>query len=247
MSTKSSRRDFVKKALIGAGIGIGVASGVGRLGLASEALSSSLDPTVSSSESEHPSTPEEALHRLMEGNERFADGHPIHPDETPEKRKELIEGQHPWAAILGCIDSRAPPELLFDVGLGSVFVSRTAGQVLDRAVIGSLQYAVQKHVKLIVVLGHQNCGAVEATISSLENHTTPPGDLAYIVRKIKPAVKSAMKKPGDLLKNSTLANVVLEKETLEKTPIISEALSPSELRIVGGFYDMESGIVDFKI
>jgi carbonic anhydrase len=240
--SNSSRRTFVKKVLIGTGIGIGAATGLGRLGLATEAFGSNY-PTTSLLENHHPSNAEEALHRLKEGNERFASGHLVHPDQTPEKRIELIQGQHPWAAILGCIDSRAPPEILFDLGLGEVFVSRTAGQVIDRAVVGSLQYAVQKHVKIIVVLGHQNCGAVEATIASLENHTRPPGDLEYLVTQIEPAVKSVLGKPGNLLKNSTIANIALEKEMLEQKPIISEAISSDELRIVGGYYDMESGMV----
>jgi carbonic anhydrase len=248
MSADISRRDFVRKALIGTGIGIGVVSGLGKFGLASDAFSATnYSPASLSNSYRNPSNPEEALHRLIVGNERFASGHPLHPDQSPERRKDLVEGQHPWAAVLGCIDSRAPPELLFDLGLGEVFASRTAGQVLDRAVIGSLQYAVLKHVKLIAVIGHQNCGAVESTISSLENHTRPPGDLEFIVDQITPAVKSSMGKTGNLLKNSTIANVALEKEKLASTPIISEALSSHDLKIVGGFYDMESGVVNFEI
>ncbi len=231
-------------ALIGAGVSLGSASGLGRIATLSEAASQGYSTPRASS---HPTDPRQALERLMEGNARFASGHPIHPDQSPTKRKELVEAQHPWAAILGCIDSRAPPELLFDVGLGEVFDARSAGQVLDRAVVGSLQYAALKHVKLIVVMGHQNCGAVESTIASIEDHTEPPGDIAYLVSQIEPAVKSVLHKPGSLLKNATIANVDLEMKALEQTPIISEALSSGELRIVGSYYDMQSGIVDFEI
>jgi carbonic anhydrase len=146
---------------------------------------------------------------------------------------------------LGCIDSRAPPEIVFDVGLGEVFDSRTAGQVLDQAVIGSLQYATIKHVKLLVVLGHQNCGAVESTIASVKEGATFPGDIAFLVQQIEPAVKSVLNEPGDLLVNSAKANIELEIQQLENTQIISDAISSGELGIVGGYYSIETGIVDF--
>ncbi len=238
--TSSTRRSFLKKSVI-AGIGIGAAVGLGRLGAVSSAFSSSAIPSGSHNP---PSNAREALRRLIEGNGRFAAGKPIHPDQSPERRKELVYGQHPWAAILGCIDSRVPPEIIFDVGLGEIFVSRSAGQVLDKAVLGSLEFAVEEHAKLLMVLGHEHCGAVKATIAAIENHTMPPGQIAYLVNQIKPAVRSVRDKPGNLLANSIRANVELEIKRAKHSPIISEAFSSGELHIVGANYDLGSGIVE---
>jgi len=142
---KITRRQFVSATALGAGGFV--------LGYAAKTLilSDILPP------SETPVTsPDDALTRLMQGNQRYMQGSPIHPNQSAERQAEVAQGQHPWAAILGCEDSRVPPELVFDQGLGDMFVARTAGQVIDNAVMGSLEYAVEEGVQLLMVLGHQS-------------------------------------------------------------------------------------------
>jgi carbonic anhydrase len=190
-------------------------------------------------------TPDEALNNLMAGNARYMQGSPIHPNQSAERQAEVAQGQHPWAAILGCIDSRVPPELVFDQGLGDLFVARTAGQVIDNVVLGSLEYAVEEGVKLIVVLGHQSCGAVKATIQTLQTNGHAEGQIAALVEAIKPAVIEAQSQPGDLLDNSVRANVTLEIEYLKSSSqIISHALNQGVIKLVGARYDLGTGAVN---
>ena len=134
--------------------------------------------------------PQVALDRLMAGNQRFVDAQMQHPDQDPEHRLKLSQGQQPFATILTCSDSRLPPELLFDQGLGDLFVARVAGNIVDPALLGSVEYAVG-HLKtpLIVVIGHEKCGAVQATLESIQHHQTPHGDIASLVTAITPAVR----------------------------------------------------------
>jgi carbonic anhydrase len=191
------------------------------------------------------STADEALNNLMAGNARYVQGSPIHPNQSAERQAEVAQGQHPWAAILGCIDSRVPPELVFDQGLGDLFVARTAGQVIDNVVLGSLEYAVEEGVKLIIVLGHQSCGAVKATIQTLQTNGHAEGQIAAIVEAIKPAVVVAQSQPGDLLDNSVKANVTLEVEYLKSSSqIISHALDQGAIKLVGARYDLGTGAVN---
>lgn len=171
-------------------------------------------------------------------------GSPIHPNQSAERQAEVAQGQHPWAAILGCIDSRVPPELVFDQGLGDMFVARTAGQVIDDAVLGSLEFAVEEGVKLIMVLGHQSCGAVKATINTIQTDGHPEGQVATLVQAIKPAVIEAQSEPGDLLDNSVKANVTLEVEYLKSSSsIISTAVGEGAIKLVGARYALETGAV----
>jgi carbonic anhydrase len=190
-------------------------------------------------------TPEDALDTLMAGNQRYMQGSPIHPNQSAERQAQVAQGQHPWAAILGCIDSRVPPELIFDQELGDMFVARTAGQVIDNVVLGSLEFAVEEGVKLLMVLGHQSCGAVKATISTIQNGGHPEGQIATLVQAITPAVLQAESKPGDLLDNSVKANVALEVGYLESSSaIISDAVDEGAIKLVGAIYDLENGAVN---
>ena len=190
-------------------------------------------------------TPEDALDTLMAGNQRYMQGSPIHPNQSAERQAQVAQGQHPWAAILGCIDSRVPPELIFDQGLGDMFVARTAGQVIDNVVLGSLEFAVEEGVKLLMVLGHQSCGAVKATISTIQNGGHPEGQIATLVQAITPAVLQAESQPGDLLDNSVKANVALEVGYLESSSaIISDAVDEGAIKLVGAIYDLENGAVN---
>src|SRR3954447_12993305 len=137
---------------------------------------------------------DQALAKLIEGNRRYAQNKEQHPDETMARRKELENEQHPFAVILSCADSRVPPELIFDQGLGDLFVIRVAGNIADGAVLGSIEYAVEHlGTKLILVLGHENCGAVSAAVAG-ENAS---GHLSAFVSAIRPSVVAAASSPGD--------------------------------------------------
>jgi len=231
--TKISRRQFVSSSAFAAGGFV--------LGYATNSLiQSQILPPLGTA----PTTPDEALNNLMIGNARYMNGAPIHPNQSAERQAEVAQGQQPWAAILGCIDSRVPPELVFDQGLGDLYVARTAGQVIDNVVLGSLEYAVKTGVKLIMVLGHQGCGAVQATIQILQTNGNAPGQIAAIVEAIKPAVVAAESQPGDLLDNSMRANVTLEVEYVKSSSqMISHALDGGSIKLVGAGYDLHTGAV----
>ncbi|HEY7392870.1 MAG TPA: carbonic anhydrase [Bryobacteraceae bacterium] len=139
-------------------------------------------------------TADTALTRLLDGNQRYARHKERHPDQSAARQKELAGGQHPFAVILGCADSRVPPELLFDQGLGDLFVIRVAGNIVDDAVLGSIEYAVEHlGTKLILVLGHENCGAVSAAVEGGE----AAGHLRAVGTAIQPSVVGTAKDPGD--------------------------------------------------
>ena len=141
-------------------------------------------------------TPDQAMTMLTDGNARFVAGKLTHPHETAERRTEVAKGQKPFAVILACADSRVGPEVIFDAGLGDLFVVRVAGNIADDTVLGSIEYAVE-HLgsPLIVVCGHERCGAVQATVDTLKSNQPPPGHLGALIDPIKPAVTS--QKPGD--------------------------------------------------
>jgi len=230
---KVSRRQFVSTSAFAAG---GLVLGYATKTLILSQILPPPEPAVS--------TPDDALNNLMAGNARYMQGSPIHPNQSAERQAEVAQGQHPWAAILGCIDSRVPPELVFDQGLGDLFVARTAGQVIDNVVLGSLEFAVEEGVKLIMVLGHQSCGAVKATIQTLQTNGHAEGQIAALVEAIKPAVIEAQLQPGDLLDNSVRANVTLEVEYLKSSSqIISQAVDQDTIKLVGARYDIGTGAV----
>jgi carbonic anhydrase len=230
---KISRRQFVSASAVAAG---GFVVGYATKSLILSQILPPPEPAVN--------TPTDALNNLMAGNVRYTQGSPIHPNQSAERQAEVAQGQHPWAAILGCIDSRVPPELVFDQGLGDLFVARTAGQVIDNVVLGSLEFAVEEGVKLIMVLGHQNCGAVKATIQTLQTNGHAEGQIETLVEAIKPAVIEAQSQPGDLLDNSVTANVTMEVEYIQSSSqIISDALAQGSIGLVGARYDLETGAV----
>jgi carbonic anhydrase len=230
---KISRRQFVSTSAFAAG---GLVLGYATKTLILSQILPPPEPAVN--------TPDDALNNLMAGNARYMQGSPIHPNQSAERQAEVAQGQHPWAAILGCIDSRVPPELVFDQGLGDLFVARTAGQVIDNVVLGSLEFAVEEGVKLIMVLGHQSCGAVKATIQTLQTNGHAEGQIAALVEAIKPAVIEAQSQPGDILDNSVRANVTLEVEYLKSSSqIISHAVDQGTIGVVGARYDLGTGAV----
>jgi carbonic anhydrase len=190
-------------------------------------------------------SPDAALERLKEGNERYVEGVARRHDFRHE-REALTGGQNPYAAILSCADSRIAPEYAFDTGRGDVFVCRVAGNFANDDTIASLEYAVAVlSTPLILVLGHDACGAVDATIKSLKDNTTLPGHLPSLVTALAPAVKASSGQGGDALANAIRQNVIDNVVRLKSAaPILSAAMEQNKLRVVGGIYRLGSGTVD---
>ena len=186
---------------------------------------------------------DQVLDELKSGNERFIAEKRIFPQQSLERRAEVAGGQHPMAVILGCSDSRVPPEIIFDQGIGDLFVIRVAGNIINEAVIGSMEYAVEHlGVPLILVLGHQRCGAVEAAVKGGK----APGHVGSLIEAIQPAVEKAKNLSGDFLDNTIRVHVegTLEQLNVSK-PILAERIKQGELKIIGGYYHLESGRVEF--
>lgn len=190
-------------------------------------------------------SPDAALKRLMAGNQRYVEGVSRRHDFKNE-REALAKGQNPYAGILSCADSRIAPEYAFDSGRGDLFVVRVAGNFATEDGIASFEYAVQVlNTPLLLVLGHQACGAVDATIKSIKDNTTLPGHLPALVAAISPAVNAVLDKPGDTLDNAIRENVLITMERLKTaTPIISQLVEQKKLRVVGGVYHLATGRVE---
>jgi carbonic anhydrase len=191
-------------------------------------------------------TPQQALELLRSGNKRFYQG-TGHTESLTARRVELTEGQAPFAAILGCSDSRVPGDTVFDVVPGHIFSVRIAGNYLTDGGLGSLEYGVAVlKTPLILVLGHSSCGAVDATIKYVRDGTTVPGQIMSIVRAIEPAAKASREEPGDWLHNATSRNVRDNMAALQqRSSIIADAVNQGKLAIAGGVYDLHSGKVTF--
>ena len=191
------------------------------------------------------SAPEAALERLLEGNERFVSGKAPRGDISPARRRELADGQRPFAAILACADSRVAPEFLFGAGLGDLFVVRNAGAIAGVTAIGSLEYAVvELGAPLILVIGHERCGAVAAAAQAVTQNTAFPGSIGPMLEPIVEAVRSVEHAPGDLVHNAVQANVRHVVARLRTaSPILSEAQGSGRLAIVGATKDLADGVV----
>ncbi|MES2344616.1 MAG: carbonic anhydrase [Chlamydiota bacterium] len=184
--------------------------------------------------------PETAFNRLTDGNKRFVSDQSIHPDRTAERREETAAKQEPFAAILGCSDSRVSPEILFDQGIGDLFIVRVAGNVVGPIELASLEYSVlYLHSSLVVVLGHENCGAVGAVLEGKSK------DIEPIASLIEPAVKKTEKAPGDRLENTIKENVSMVTAELQKNPALKQRIDKGALLIKGGYYNFHSGEVEF--
>ena len=191
-------------------------------------------------------SPDEALERLKKGNERYVSGVMKRHDFSAE-REVLASGQNPFAGILSCADSRIAPEYAFDSARGDLFVVRVAGNFAEEDGIASFEYAVKfLGTPLLVVLGHDKCGAVDATIKTVKDGAELPGHLPHLVEHIKPAVKVAMSETGDLLANAIRENVLLNVEKLStSSPILSQYLDEKKIRVVGGVYKLKDGSIDW--
>ncbi|HMA34798.1 MAG TPA: carbonic anhydrase [Chloroflexia bacterium] len=188
----------------------------------------------------------QALQRLLAGNHRYSSPNYVRPAETAERRLAVAAGQQPFACILGCSDSRVPLELVFDQGLGDLFVIRVAGNVAnDDAVLGSIEFAVQElGIPLVLVLGHERCGAVQATLAAVLQGTPVAGHIGSLVADITPAVLQSRHQRGDHLDNAVRANVALVVGQLKAAaPILAPRVQADQLQIVGARYDLESGRV----
>lgn len=188
--------------------------------------------------------PAEAISKLKEGNRRYTSGNLQHPGQTTERRTELAKSQHPFAVVLSCSDSRVPPEIVFDQGLGDLFVVRVAGNVIDDHGLGSIEYAVDHlGVRLILILGHQSCGAVKAAKETITAKGKAPGHIQSLVTAIKPAVEATVY--GDL--DATIkANVKHVVDALRSsTPILKGKVDSGEMKVIGGYYNLDTGAVSF--
>jgi len=188
-------------------------------------------------------SPDQALRELVAGNQRYFVAKVAHPRQTLERRREVAHGQHPFAAILGCSDSRVPPEILFDQGLGDLFVVRVAGNVVDDVVLGSLEYAVDHlAVPLVVVLGHGKCGAVTAAVSGGGAH----GHVGSVLAALRPAVERTAGRTGDAVQNAVRANVDLGLEHLRTaSTLLAGRERAGTLKLAGALYDVDAGTVTF--
>jgi carbonic anhydrase len=188
--------------------------------------------------------PAEAISKLKEGNGRYTSGNLQHPGQTTERRTELSKSQHPFAVILSCSDSRVPPEIVFDQGLGDLFIFRVAGNVIDDHGLGSIEYAVDHlNVRLIVVLGHQSCGAVQAAKETIAAKGKAPGHIESLVMAIKPAVEATAKDDLDTTIKANVKHVV--QALRSSTPILKAKVDSGDVQVIGGYYSLDTGAVTF--
>jgi carbonic anhydrase len=187
------------------------------------------------------------LDRLIAGNKRFMDMQATHANQNAERRTEVAAGQEPFAIIVGCSDSRVPPEIVFDQGLGDLFVVRLAGNVVDTDALGSIEYAADHlHVPLVVVLGHDKCGAVQAAVDASTSEGTVPGNVASIIAAIKPAVIEAQGESGNLLDNAIDANIRrVVNQIRNSEPGLKDEVAAGKLKVVGARYKLDTGEVEF--
>lgn len=183
----------------------------------------------------------EALSVLLAGNQRFAADASLHPRQAADRRAKVSGVQQPFATILTCSDSRVPPEIIFDCGLGDLFVVRVAGNVLDDVVLGSVEYAAEHlGVSLVMVLGHSHCGAVTAAVQGGHPH----GHIGSLTELLRPAVERAAAASQDLVEAAVVANVALTVAELRGAePILAELIAADRLRVVGAHYDLDTGLV----
>ncbi len=185
---------------------------------------------------------DKALELLREGNKRFVSQARIFPNQSAERRNEVKSAQMPFAVILGCADSRVPPEILFDRGIGDLFIIRVAGNILTTEILGSIEYAVDHFgVPLILVLGHENCGAAAAALRG----GPPEGRIRLLTKAFQPCVKAALRCPGDPLENIVRLHVQRVVSRMKRAaPILKERAEKGTVAVRGGIYRLESGLVE---
>lgn len=189
----------------------------------------------------NPVSPDQAMKRLLDGNQRFVHQKRQYPDQSLKRLRLVAKGQYPFASILGCADSRVPAEIIFDQGLGDLFVVRVAGNVASDMAIGSLEYATAiLGSQLIIVLGHRKCGAVTQALQE----QPVPGRIGFIVEEIKPAVERVKPRTGNFEENAVIANIQYQAEKLqESSTILAKLIDKGKLKIMSACYDIETGKV----
>jgi carbonic anhydrase len=233
-SPETSRRDFLTLAAIGLTLAVG------------PELPALVQATPGQAKS--PVSSDQALRDLMDGNKRFINGQTAAPRRSPADFSKLAAAQYPEAVIVSCADSRVAPEILFDAGLGDIFVIRVAGNVVNGAgttVKGSIEYGVAElNAPLIMVLGHSACGAVKAAKQHIDAKDSLPGAINGLVELVKPAVAQSKGEPGDPLENAIRKNVQIGVERLkELDPILAPRVKDGKLKVVGAVYDLSTGEV----
>lgn len=191
---------------------------------------------------------QEALNKLIEGNNRFATDNSIHPNRCDETKSALLKQQKPFVAVLSCSDSRVPVEIIFDAGLGDIFAVRTAGHVLSKEVMGSLEYAVKSlGVKLIMILGHENCGAIRTAVETYQNKSYDElsENLQSIMGHIYPAIEKVDCQNGDFINSAVKSNIQYQLEDLIKKDVyIADKIAAGEIGLVGAMYSLATAKVE---
>lgn len=226
------RRSFLTLAAAGAAAAANAA-------LSGHALAAGAATTV---------TADEALTRLKSGNDKFVSAPQLCAADLAKQRGEIAKAQMPWATILGCADSRTPPELVFGgVGLGELFVARNAGNMADTATMGTIEYgAAELGSPLIIVLGHQRCGAVAAACSVVEKHAKFPGSIGPMVAPIVPAARAVHGKPGDFVDNAVRENARRTAAKIAKdSKIVAGLVKAKKVKVLAAYYDLDTGKVEY--
>ncbi len=212
---------------------------IGAVGLLATANNLLWDVQAARSDELPSLSPDAALNKLMRGNQRFIHDRLKSPGRSQARLQEVSQTQHPFATILSCADSRVPPEILFDRGLGDIFDVRIAGNIATPEAIGSIEYAALLGTPLLMVLGHERCGAITAAVQN----KPLPGEISTFVEAILPAVQRVKGRSGDPIDRAVAANVYYQIERLKRSPLLAERLQSGKLKIVGSRYDLDTGIV----
>ncbi|NXY95245.1 carbonic anhydrase [Streptomyces sp. BR123] len=232
---RPGRRAVLASAFAGAAAALTACSASGTAPVAAGA-----SPTA------RPVTPAAAFARLMAGNARWVSGDLEHPDRDPDRRQLVAQQQQPFGSVLACIDSRVPPELIFDTGLGDLYVMRTGGEAVDPVVTGSVEYGpMTSGTPLVVVLGHQRCGAVQAAYESLRDGKPLPGNLQAIAEALEPAYRQAVASGGaDPVETMARAQVTITAADLRSNQDLAPLVKKGSLAVVGAYYSLDSGKVE---
>ncbi|NWD64140.1 carbonic anhydrase [Pseudomonas sp. IPO3774] len=237
---RSDRRRFLRFA----GIGVGLVAFSNVLSI----KPAQARPIAPPPKPQNAINPDDALKRLRAGNARYIEGVTRRQDFLSE-RAALVDGQNPYVAVLSCADSRIAPEYAFDTGRGDLFAVRVAGNFITTDVLASLEYAVAVlGTPLLVVMGHERCGAVSAGVKSVKEGATYPGSIQSLATAIEPSVRKVLKQPGDLLENAISQNVKDNVARLKSSSyLLADAVQQGRLKIIGGVYQLHSGEVKFIV
>ncbi|GBF82809.1 carbonic anhydrase [Aphanothece sacrum] len=233
MNSDSSKFDLSRRNLIKYGGGF-IGTGLLAAAIGTEALTPS--PVVAQNDM----TPDQALAKLMEGNKRFTAMKSKNPNQDIVRLKEVAKGQKPFAAVLSCADSRVPIEIVFDQGLGDVFVCRDAGNIAIKEEVGSLEFGtLVLGAKILLVIGHESCGAIIAAMKG----GNFPGSIGSFIDEIQPAITEFKGKQDDVnaVRKATEANVLHQVNILKRSPVLSDLIANNKLKIVGAYYDLDTG------